>query len=448
MKRIAALALTGALLLSGCSGGESARTSAAPGGGEDLREISVVLDWYPNALHAFLYDAIAKGYYAEEGLKVNIQFPSNANDAMSLVAAGQAEIGLYYQQDVIIARANQDVPVKSIGAVVQGPLNIVLSLAEESPAAGQTGGTDGELRELNVVLDWYPNALHAVLYDAIEKGYYAEEGLQVNIQFPSNTNDAISLVAAGQAEIGLYYQQDVIIARANQDVPVKSIGAVVQAPLNIVLSLAEKDIHSPDDLVGKTIGYAGTELSEALIRSIMAYVGADSSDVEMIDVGFDLMSSMTTGNVDATIGCLVNHEVPQMEEEGFAVNYFELDDYGVPTYYEGVFLASDEMIQNEPEVLQAFLRASARGFADVKNDPAGGLQTLLDNQNEENFPLSETVEQKSLETLLPLMETDEAPFLSQSEACWQENVDWLLEQGLIDQAPALDDLYVELLEQA
>ena len=320
--------------------------------------------------------------------------------------------------------------------------------ASESPSAGQTGGTDGELRELNVVLDWYPNALHAFLYDAIEKGYYAEEGLQVNIQFPSNTNDAISLVAAGQAEIGLYYQQDVIIARANQDVPVKSIGAVVQAPLNIVLSLAEKDIHSPEDLVGKTIGYAGTELSEALIRSIMAYVGADSSDVEMIDVGFDLMSSMTTGNVDATIGCLVNHEVPQMEEEGFAVNYFELDDYGVPTYYEGVFLASDEMIQNEPEVLQAFLRASARGFADVKNDPAGGLQTLLDNQNEENFPLSETVEQKSLETLLPLMETDEAPFLSQSEACWQENVDWLLEQGLIDQAPTLDDLYVELLEQA
>ena len=317
--------------------------------------------------------------------------------------------------------------------------------AEESPAAGQAG-TGEELRELNVVLDWYPNALHAFLYDAIEKGYYEEEGLKVNIQFPSNTNDAISLVAAGQAEIGLYYQQDVIIARANQDVPVKSIGAVVQGPLNIVLSLAEKDIHSPEDLVGRTIGYAGTELSEALIRSMMAYVGADASDVEMIDVGFDLMSSMTTGNVDATIGCLVNHEVPQMEEEGFAVNYFDLDDYGVPTYYEGVFLASDEMIEAEPEVLSAFLRASARGFEDVKSDPEGALRTLLDNQNEENFPLSETVERKSMETLLPLMETADAPFLSQSADCWQENVDWLLSQGLIDEAPALDELYVELTE--
>ena len=319
--------------------------------------------------------------------------------------------------------------------------------ASESPAAGQTGGTDGELRELNVVLDWYPNALHAFLYDAIEKGYYEEEGLKVNIQFPSNTNDAISLVAAGQAEIGLYYQQDVIIARANQDVPVKSIGAVVQAPLNIVLSLAEKDIHSPEDLVGKTIGYAGTELSEALIRSIMAYVGADSSDVEMIDVGFDLMSSMTTGNVDATIGCLVNHEVPQMEEEGFDVNWFELDDYGVPTYYEGVFLASDDTIENDADMLRAFLRASAKGFEDVKADPAAALRTLLDNQNEENFPLSETVETESLNTLLPMMETADAAFLSQSEACWQENIDWLLDQGLIDQAPAISDVMVDLLAE-
>ena len=319
--------------------------------------------------------------------------------------------------------------------------------ASESPSAGQTGGTDGELRELNVVLDWYPNALHAFLYDAIEKGYYAEEGLKVNIQFPSNTNDAISLVAAGQAEIGLYYQQDVIIARANQDVPVKSIGAVVQAPLNIVLSLAEKDIHSPEDLVGKTVGYAGTELSEALIRSIMAYVGADSSDVEMIDVGFDLMSSMTTGNVDATIGCLVNHEVPQMEEEGFDVNWFELDDYGVPTYYEGVFLASDDTIENDADMLRAFLRASAKGFEDVKADPAAALRTLLDNQNEENFPLSETVETESLNTLLPMMETADAAFLSQSEACWQENIDWLLDQGLIDQAPAISDVMVDLLAE-
>ena len=303
---------------------------------------------------------------------------------------------------------------------------------------------DEPLRELDVVLDWYPNALHAFMYVAIEKGYYEEEGLKVNIRFPSNANDAISLVAAGQADIGLYYQQDVIQARANQSVPVKSIAAVVQAPLNIVLSLAEKDITSPSDLVGKTIGYAGTELSEALIRSIMENAGADYSDVTMIDVGFDLMSSMTTGNVDATIGCLVNHEVPQMEEEGFSVNWFDLDDYGVPTYYEGVFLANDRMIEAEPEVLAAFLRASAKGFADMKADPEEALSILLANQSAENFPLSETVERKSMQVLLPLMETDDAAFLSQSDACWQENIDWMRDQGLIDGEVSVDEVRVNL----
>ena len=311
---------------------------------------------------------------------------------------------------------------------------------------GASAGNDetSGLKELDVVLDWYPNALHAFLYVAIEKGYYEEEGLKVNIRFPSNANDAISLVAAGQADIGLYYQQDVIQARAQQDVPVKSIGAVVQGPLNIVLSLKEKGITSAEDLVGKTIGYAGTELSEALIRSIMQYVGADYSDVTMIDVGFDLMSSMTTGNVDATIGCLVNHEVPQMEEEGFSVNWFDLDDYGVPTYYEGIFLASDEAIANDSETLQAFLRASAKGFADMKADPEAALATLLANQNAENFPLSETVERKSMGVLIPMMETADAAFLSQSDACWQENIDWMLAQGLISSAPALDDVRVNL----
>lgn len=302
----------------------------------------------------------------------------------------------------------------------------------------------GGLRALDVVLDWYPNALHSFLYVAMEKGYFANEGLQVNIRFPSNSNDAISLVAAGQADIGLYYQQDVIQARANQNVPVKSIGAVVQAPLNVLLFMQSENIQTPMDLKGKTIGYAGTELSEAIVGCIMENVDADFSDVSMVDVGFDLMSSMTTGNVDATIGGFLNHEYPQLVEEGFDVGYLRLEDYGVPCYYEGVFLANDQMIAQKGEILSAFLRACKKGFEDVKADPEAALKILLDNQSAENFPLSENVERNSLEILLPLMETQETAFLSQSDDCWQENIDWMFDQGLIETKVALDDLRVNL----
>ena len=314
--------------------------------------------------------------------------------------------------------------------------------AEDNSAAetADTQTDNKDLREVNVVLDWYPTAIHTFLYTAIERGYFAEEGLDVKIHFPANDNDALALVAAGKAEIGMYYQQDVIQAVANQGTGIKSIGAIVQSPLNVILSLKDKNITKPEDLVGKTIGYGGTVLSEALVKCMMENVGADASDVNMINVGFELMSSMTTGNVDATIGCLVNHEVPQLEEEGFDVNYFSVSGYGIPNYYEEVFLTNDDLLENEPEVVAGFLRAAKKGFDDFKADPDGCLAILMNNQNEENFPLTQSVEEQSCATLIPLMETEDAAFLTQTDECWQENIDWMLENQLIDKAVDVSDV--------
>lgn len=323
-------------------------------------------------------------------------------------------------------------------------LAVVLMLTLFTGCGSKEETAEDGLREINVVLDWYPNALHTFIYTAIERGYYAEEGLKVNVQFPSNANDALSLVAAGKAEIGLYYQHDIIQGVANQDIGVKGIAAVVQSPLNIILSLAQEDIHSPEDLVGKTVGYAGTALSEALVYTMMEYVGADINDVELVDVGFELMSSMTTGNVDATIGCFINHEVPEMEHEGFDVDYFLVNAYGIPNYYEAVFLSNDEMIENEPEVLAGFLRACEKGYEDFKADPEGCLEILLNNQNAENFPLTPEVEQQSCQMIFPLMESEDQPFLSMKESDWQENIDWMYDAGLIEQKVDVSEVMAQI----
>lgn len=323
--------------------------------------------------------------------------------------------------------------VMAVSSIAMGSVSVFAEEKEEK-----------ELREMNVVLDWYPNALHTFIYTAIEKGYYEEEGLDVKIQFPANDNDALALVAAERAEIGLFYEHDIIQAVANQNVGIKSIGAVVQSPLNIILSLKDQNITSPEDLEGKTIGYSGTAMSEALVKTLMEAVGASVDDVNMINVGFELMSAMTTGNVNATIGCLVNHEVPELEHQGFEVNHFSVSGYGIPNYYECVFLSNNKMIENEPEALAGFLRASAKGFADFKADPYGCLDILLNNQNEENFPLTPEVEMKSCDTILPLMETESIDFLTQTEENWQENIDWMLGAGLIDEAVEVSDVMVDL----
>ncbi len=309
---------------------------------------------------------------------------------------------------------------------------MIFAMVGCNKATNQSEGSKGkELEEVNVVLDWYPNAVHGFIYEAIEKGYYEQEGLKVNIEFPSNTNDAISLTAAGKADLGIYYLQDVAMARGNENIPVKSVGAIVQSPLSIVLSLKDKNIKSPKDLVGKKVGYGGTALSESIISTMLENVGEKKDSAQTVDVGFDLMSSMTTGNVDATIGCFINHEVPALEEQGYDLNYFSPTDYGVPNYYELVFVAGEDNLNKNSDKIARFLRASKKGFEDMKTNPDEALNILMKNQNAENFPLSENVEKKSFNTLIQVMETKDAQFLSQDPKVWQDNIDWLAKKGLL-----------------
>ena len=175
--------------------------------------------------------------------------------------------------------------------------------------------------------------------------------------------------------------------------------------------------------------------------------GISADDCEFIDVGFDLLTATTTGQVDATIGNMVNHEVPQLEEEGIQVNYFYPTDFGVPETYELVFLAGKDAVENNPEKLQKFLRACQKGFDFMQENPEEALQILLDHQNAENFPLSETVETKSMQVLLPVMETADAPFLSQDTAVWQKNADWLYERGLLSEQTDVSFMVKDLLAE-
>ena len=75
------------------------------------------------------------------------------------------------------------------------------------------------------------------------------------------------------------------------------------------------------------------------------------------------MSAMTTGNVDATFGCFINHEVPALEEEGFAVDYMEVMDYGVPNYYALMLVTGEDQLEANRDKYTRFLRACQKGFA-------------------------------------------------------------------------------------
>jgi putative hydroxymethylpyrimidine transport system substrate-binding protein len=317
--------------------------------------------------------------------------------------------------------------------------------ANKSASASSSKTTaNSKLEDFDLILDWYPNAVHSFIYDAIEKGYYADEGLKVNIKFPANNTDPLSLSAAGKADAGLYYQDDVIIARAAENIPVKAIGTVVQEPLDLIASIADKNIKSPKDLKDKTVGYTGIKFGEAVIESMLNSEGLKMDDIKLINVGFDLMSSMTTGNVDATFGCFINHEIPMLEKEGFKMNCMKLTDYGVPNYYSLVFVAGEKNLEKNPEKYEKFMRATKKGFEDMKNNPDGTLKILLKSQDKANYPLDPDVEKKSMSILLPMMEKENSPFLTQDPECYQENIDWLYKNGLIPKKVNPSDMYVDI----
>ena len=322
-------------------------------------------------------------------------------------------------------------------------LSGIMMLSVAACSSGQTAeneNTAGELQDFDIVLDWYPNAVHSFIYVAMEKGYYEEEGLNVNVQFPSNTNDAISLTAAGQADAGLYYQTNTVSTAANQNIPIKVIGTVVQHPLNIVMSMGESGINGAKDLKGKIVGYPGTPDNEVFIKAMMEHNGLKYEDVTMQDVGFDLNTALITGNVDAVIGGYINHEYPTLLQEGYDVTYFDITDEGIPDYEELVLVTGEKQIEEESDKLEAFIRASKKGFEDMKNDPQAALDTLLKYQDEGNYPLDPEIEKASMEILLPLMESDEQAFLTVNEQSWTDTIDWLNEQGLLENEISASDI--------
>ena len=276
----------------------------------------------------------------------------------------------------------------------------MLAACSQGETASTSKSEDEELKKVTIMLDWYPNAVHSFLYVAEEKGYFKEEGLDVELQFPANPTDPLNLAAAGKITLGFYYQPDVVMARTNEDVPVKSVGTIVRSPLNRLITLKESGITRPKDLEGKTVGFNGTPLHESILKKIIENDGGNPDTVKIVDVGFELNSSLISKKADAVIGAFINHEVPLLQEKGYDVVDIDPADYGVPSYYELVAVTGDQTWEKDSETIKAFWRAASKGFEYTKNNPEESLQILLNNQDQANFPLREKCRNQKLRYLV------------------------------------------------
>jgi putative hydroxymethylpyrimidine transport system substrate-binding protein len=277
-----------------------------------------------------------------------------------------------------------------------------------------------------VALDWYPNANHAGLFLGQERGYYADEGLAPEFYTPSDPTTVLQTVGAGRDTFGISYQTDILLARA-AEVPVVSVLALVQTPLQGIMVLADSGIARPADLIAKTVGYPGIPSQEAFLATMLESDGATMADVELVNIGFNLTPALISGQVDASLGAFWTHEPILAAQEGYATEMLRVDDWGVPPYYELVIAASEETVADRPDLVERFLRATRRGYEDAIADPAAAIAALQAASPDLDVP----VEEEGIALLIPVWTTGDVPFGTQTAERWDAYAAWMTDRGLI-----------------
>ncbi|HWV23112.1 MAG TPA: ABC transporter substrate-binding protein [Thermomicrobiales bacterium] len=291
--------------------------------------------------------------------------------------------------------------------------------------------------KVTLALDWYPNANHAGIYMALDRGYFADAGLDVEVFTPADPTTVLQTVGAGRDTFGISYMNDVLQARG-QDVPVVSVAAFSQHPLNCLMVLASSDIQTPADLKGKTVGMAGVPADEAAVDTILRSVGLTMDDIETVDVGYDLMPAVLSGRVDAVIGVYWTHETILAEQEGTPVRYFKVQDYGVPDYYELVMVAGESTIADREAVVRAMCGAMRRGYEAAAADLDGAISLLV----EASPDLDADVERKGIELLAPMWTDDgKVRWGTQVAQKWEAYAAWAEDEGFLEPGLAADEAF-------
>jgi ABC-type nitrate/sulfonate/bicarbonate transport system substrate-binding protein len=291
-----------------------------------------------------------------------------------------------------------------------------------------------ELEKISLLLDWTPNTNYSGLYAAADQGYYHDEGLEVEIiQAPGSV---VQMVAAGQAQFGISYQEEITFARLSE-IPVVSIAAIIQHNTSGFASLQEKGIESPADFEGHSYGGWGSPVEEATIRALMEKSGADFNRVDMI----------TTGEADLLI--VIEREADfawiyygwdgiNAELKGLELNFIELRalDQALD-YYTPVIITGERLIDSNPELIERFMRATEKGYQLAASDPDLAAEILLLNAPE----LDEELVVASQRWLAERYQGDAEVWGLQERETWELYALWMLEHGLIEQMPDIDEAF-------
>lgn len=298
--------------------------------------------------------------------------------------------------------------------------------ADDDAAADSAGEATG----VTLVLDWTPNTNHGGIYLADANGWYEEEGLDVTIIQP-DAGGGLSQLAAGNAEFAITESESIIPARA-QGVPVVSVAAIIDHNTSALLAPADRGITSPADLAGKTYGGFGGQLERALISELVACDGGDPDAVTYVEVGnVDFRVGFERGDYDFVWIFEAWDGIRLEQLEGMDVTTIPFIEHTdcIPDWYTPVIATSESQLADQPELVEAFMAATSRGYQAAMEDPEAAADALLDAAPE----LDEELVRASAAFLAEEYAAEPAEWGYQDADIWANFGEFVVESGMIDE---------------
>lgn len=297
--------------------------------------------------------------------------------------------------------------------------------------------------DVTVILDYIPNTNHTGMYVALDRGYYAEAGLNVQIIEPTEgaTN---TLVAMGKGDFGIAFQEDVTLARAmDEPLPIRAVAALIQHNTSGFVSWAGKNITSVRDFEGKTYAGWGGPGEEAVLRAVMEAEGLDFSTLSMVIAD----GSFTA--LEKDVDLMWFYEAWDMitcQMNGFELNYIPVRDLDPRLdYYTPVIITNEALIAEHPDTVRAFLAATCRGYTDAIADPAG-CAAILNKYAPDYTPEFLTLSQ---EYLAGKYMEDAVRWGEMKQSVWDDYTDFMVEYGMLESPIDASQLYTnEFLPEA
>ncbi len=248
-------------------------------------------------------------------------------------------------------------------------LGLLLSACGKSQGGNEAGVT----QKIKLPMGYIPNFQYAPFYVAVDKGYFAEEGIEIEFDYSFET-DGVSLVGAGELPFAVASGEQVLLARAQELPVVYAFAWYQQFPISVI-SKPELNIKTPADLKGKNIGLPGLFGANYIgLQALLFSAGLTADDVTMNAIGFNQVESFASGQSDIVVGYAANEPIV-LAAQGMDVSELRLADY-MQLPANGI-VTSETAIANEPELVKGMARALAHGIADTIANPEEAYEISL-----------------------------------------------------------------------